>query len=194
MTGLDKILEQIHADAERKAAAQVADAQKAADAVLEAARADAERDAAHIAQDAEQKAEDLVQRAASAVELNRRRVMLETKQSAIRDTVAAARDALSALPDDAYFEVLLKLVARYSTQGDGELQLSARDLARLPADFEAAANKAARGTVTVSKAPCDLKDGFQLLYGGIDVNCSFDALFEAEADALQDIAGGILFA
>ena len=46
---------------------------------------------------------------------------------------------------------------------------------------------------TVSKTPCDLPDGFLLVYGGIDVNCTFDALFEAEADALQDIAGGRLF-
>ena len=44
-----------------------------------------------------------------------------------------------------------------------------------------------------SKTPCDLPDGFLLVYGGIDVNCTFDALFEAEADALQDIAGGLLF-
>ena len=74
------------------------------------------------------------------------------------------------------------------------MRLNAADLARLPAGFEDRLNKAVgRGHITVSKTPCDLPDGFLLVYGGIDVNCTFDALFEAEADALQDIAGGLLF-
>ena len=74
------------------------------------------------------------------------------------------------------------------------MRLNAADLGRLPADFEAQVNRAAgRGHITVSRTPCSLPDGFLLVCGGIDVNCTFDALFEAEADALQDIAGGLLF-
>lgn len=193
MTGLDRILEQIRADAERKAAAEAAHAQKKADAVLEQAAKEAEQDAAHITERAALDRADILQRAASAAELNHRRVLLEAKQSAIRDTVAAAKAALLALPDDAYFAVLLKLLKRYASGENGEMHLSAKDLARMPKDFEAAVSAAAPGRITVSKTPFDIESGFVLLYGGIDVNCSFDALFEAEADALSDLAGRLLF-
>ena len=90
--------------------------------------------------------------------------------------------------------MLARLAQKYAADGDAEMRLNAADLARLPAGFEDRLNKAVgRGHIAVSKTPCDLPDGFLLVYGGIDVNCTFDALFEAEADALQDIAGGLLF-
>ena len=38
-----------------------------------------------------------------------------------------------------------------------------------------------------------IPDGFLLVYGGIDVNCTFASLFEAAGDTLQDLAGGMLF-
>ena len=33
----------------------------------------------------------------------------------------------------------------------------------------------------------------EMVYGGIDVNCTFASLFEAAGDTLQDLAGGMLF-
>ena len=44
-----------------------------------------------------------------------------------------------------------------------------------------------------SNTPCNIPDGFLLVYGGIDVNCTFASLFEAVGDTLQDLAGGMLF-
>lgn len=38
--------------------------------------------------------------------------------------------------------------------------------------------------ITVSNTPCNIPDGFLLVYGGIDVNCTFASLFEAAGDTL----------
>lgn len=74
------------------------------------------------------------------------------------------------------------------------MQLNEKDLARMPQDFSAQLKMAVPGTnITVSNTPCNIPDGFLLVYGGIDVNCTFASLFEAAGDTLQDLAGGMLF-
>ncbi len=194
-TGLDRILEQIREQAEQQARETVAAAERDAAARLEKAAQAAEDEAAALEENGAAQAEDIRQRAQSAAAFGRRRTLLAAKQSAIRDTIAAAMAELRALSDGEYFAVLARLAQKYAVDGDAEMRLNAADLKRLPAGFEDRLNKAVgRGHITVSKTPCDLPDGFVLVYDGIDVNCTFDALFEAEADALQDIAGGMLFA
>ena len=151
-TGLDRIIEQILADAEAKAAEQVA-----------AAEEEAKKTLADAAAEAEQKANVLL---------------------------AELHD----LPDDEYFSVLLKLAQKNALPGDAEMQLNEKDLARMPQDFSAQLKAVVPGTnITVSNTPCNIPDGFLLVYGGIDVNCTFASLFEAAGDTLQDLAGGMLF-
>ncbi|MGI6275310.1 MAG: V-type ATP synthase subunit E family protein [Acutalibacteraceae bacterium] len=187
-------MEQIRADAEQKAGETVAAAEREAEALLEKAAQAAEAEAAEREASGAAEAEGIRRHAESAAVFSRRRTLLAAKQSAIRDAVAAAKSQLHGLSDGEYFAVLARLAQKYAADGDAEMRLNAADLARLPAGFEDRLNKAVgRGHITVSKTPCDLPDGFLLVYGGIDVNCTFDALFEAEADALQDIAGGLLF-
>ena len=120
--------------------------------------------------------------------------MLAAKQNAICDVIAAAQKELHDLPDDEYFSVLLKLAQKNALPGDAEMQLNEKDLARMPQDFSAQLKMAVPGTnITVSNTPCNIPDGFLLVYGGIDVNCTFASLFEAAGDTLQDLAGGMLF-
>lgn len=74
------------------------------------------------------------------------------------------------------------------------MQLNEKDLAAHAAGFFGAAESCCAGTnITVSNTPCNIPDGFLLVYGGIDVNCTFASLFEAVGDTLQDLAGGMLF-
>lgn len=194
-TGLDRILEQIRTQAEQQAAETVAAAERDAAALLEKAAQEAQAEVKALEADGAAQAEDIRRRAESSAAFSRRRTLLAAKQSAIRDTIAAAQTALHNLSDGEYFAVLARLAQKYAVDGNAEMRLNAADLKRLPVGFEDRLNKAVgRGHITVSKTPCDLADGFLLVYDGIDVNCTFEALFEAEADALQDIAGNMLFA
>ena len=47
--------------------------------------------------------------------------------------------------------------------------------------------------VSIAQEPANIDGGFILSYGGIEENCSFDAIFRSEREKLQDIVSGILF-
>ena len=173
---------------------QVAAAEEEAKKTLADAAAEAEQKANVLLADSEKVGADIKARAASTAEFTRRRTVLAAKQNAIRDVIAAAQKELHDLPDDEYFSVLLKLAQKNALPGDAEMQLNEKDLARMPQDFSAQLKMAVPGTnITVSNTPCNIPDGFLLVYGGIDVNCTFASLFEAVGDTLQDLAGGMLF-
>lgn len=138
-TGLDRIIEQILADAEAKAAEQVAAAEEEAKKTLADAAAEAEQKANVLLADSEKVGADIKARAASTAEFTRRRTVLAAKQNAIRDVIAAAQKELHDLPDDEYFSVLLKLAQKNALPGDAEMQLNEKDLARMPQDFSGAA-------------------------------------------------------
>ena len=48
-------------------------------------------------------------------------------------------------------------------------------------------------SLTLDEAPRDIDGGFVLIYGDIEENCSFEALFDAQKDRLQDEVRALLF-
>ena len=78
----------------------------------------------------------------------------------------------------------------------GQIRFNAADQKRLPAGFEkkiAAIAEKKGGALTVSQETCDIDGGFLLVYGGIEENCSFAAMFAAEKENLQDKVHTLLF-
>ena len=76
------------------------------------------------------------------------------------------------------------------------MQLNAKDLARLPADFRknvTAIADAKGGSLKLSEEPAKIDGGFLLNYGGVVENGSFEAIFEARADEFKDAVCAVLF-
>ena len=66
----------------------------------------------------------------------------------------------------------------------------------MPADFEKKIEAAAQengGSLTLQKEPKEIPDGFILVYGGVEENCTLKALFDAKKDQLQDRVNEMLF-
>lgn len=66
----------------------------------------------------------------------------------------------------------------------------------MPADFEKNIHAAAEekgGSLVLSREPKAIEDGFILVYGGIEENCTLKALLDAKKDELQDKVNEILF-
>ena len=97
------------------------------------------------------------------------------------------------LPDDEYFSLILQMIGKYSLPQDGTILFGEKDLKRLPADFASKINDAAKGKIALSDKAAAIDAGFILQYGGIEENCSFDAIFASEAENLSDRAGRLLF-
>ena len=95
-----------------------------------------------------------------------------------------------------YFLTLEKILKTYALAENGEIYFSAEDLARMPADFEKKIKTAAKekgGSLVLKKEPKAIADGFVLVYGGVEENCTLKALFDAKKDELQDKVNAILF-
>lgn len=194
MTGLETILSQITGDAEQEAAEQRSAAEQEAAELLAAAKEEAAKRTQAILQEGEQKAQEIRSRAESAAALERRNAMLSFKQQEIRNAIDSTRTALEELPDQEYFDLLVQLCARFAGEGKAEMRLNQKDLDRLPAGFEDTLKQALpQGEITISKEPCNIESGFLLVYGGIDINCTFRAIFEDMEGELRDAVGKILF-
>lgn len=194
MTGLETILNQINEDARREADEQTAAARAEADEIIAAAKEQAAKAAAEIIADGEEKAKSIRSRAESAAQLEHRNAMLTFKQQVIREAVDSTRGALENAPADEYFEVILQLVSRFAAEGSAEMRMNRRDLERKPGDFAEKLKAAAPKTdITISSEACDIDSGFILAYGGIDINCTFKAIFEDAEGELRDAVGKILF-
>lgn len=194
MTGLEKILAQIRSDSDNACA----DIKNRTDRQCDDIIANAQAQAALIIEAgdeaAKRKSNDIIDRAKSAADLEERSVMLRTKQEIISSALDSAREYLCTLPDEEYFDLILKLSAKYSEDGEGAMHFSQKDLSRLPADFESKLNKTVKGTVTVSKEPVSIDGGFILIYGGIEINCAFSSIFSAENERFSDEVAKLLFA
>ena len=85
------------------------------------------------------------------------------------------------------------MVEKFSLPQPGEIYFSAADLARLPADFDSRLEKAAKGALQRSSETRPIDGGFVLTYGGVEENCSIEALFYAAREELQDKVHALLF-
>lgn len=194
MAGIESITSLIKQEATENAEKIISEAKNTANEILADAKkaADEKSKAALISEKAE--ADAVISKAKSAAELQKRRDLLCAKQEIITEIIEKAKKTLSSLPDKEYFELLIKLVKKYETGQEGVLALGANDLKRVPSDFAESLKKASGGKLTLSKEPINIKNGFLLLYGGIDINCSFDSLFDENLEELTDKVSAIVFA
>lgn len=194
MTGLEKIVAQIKLDADNTAESIKAKSNAQCEKLLAEAQAEADTVIKNGEIKAQQKYDDIIARANSAAELEERKIMLFARQGVISDMVSKAMDGILNLPQDKYFELIYKMISRYSENADGIICLGENDLNRIPADFESKANSAAKGSLKLSQTPATIDGGFILTYGSVDVNCSFSALFSDNSEKISDAVAKLLFA
>ncbi len=190
MSGLDKILEHISSEAAENAKKIIDNAKAEAERILENDKAEGARLESQIGKQSELDVAAASKRIQSAADLKEKRMILEAKQKEIDSVIDAALEKLTGMADGEYFAYLEKMLDKYATGAEGTIRFSAKDLGRLPADFEA---KAAAHKLTLSKEPVNIGGGFVLVYGDIEENCSFEALINASREVLQDKIGQILF-
>lgn len=202
MTGLDKILEHIEQDANTAAKEVMDQARKKADEIMASAKAEGGKKCADIRAKSEADVTACLSRAKSAAVLQEKKAILKAKQNIINGMIDKAKEELLNLPADKYFDNILKMVKKYSLPQDGQIIFSKKDFARLPDGFEISlrkelSDKAGASLViskeTNSEESTKIDGGFVLVYGEIEENCTFDALFSAAKDILQDKVCAVLF-
>ena len=196
MTGLEKILDSIRADGDARSAAVREAAQKDCTRILEEAVKRADAQAAALTEKAQAERESILALAQSGAAQQKRQTLLAAKVALLNETLDDLLQTMLQLPAEEYFNAVIKLAAENAMAGECTARLNARDLARCPKGFEfalASALKTKGATCTLSSDIANIRGGVVLVYGDIEINCAFEALVEAKADALKAQIGEILF-
>ncbi len=196
MAGLDKIIGQIRQESDDIAARTVAQAREQAQGILSEAREAAQAECGRIEKRSEQAVKDTLERGRSAADLQKRRGILALKQRLVREVLDQALENMKNMDEKSYFEALVGLAAKSAMPGEGVIYFSEADLKRLPKDMEERLNQAVKekkASLKISREAREIEGGFVLSYGGIEENCSFDALFASAGEQLQDVVQKILF-
>ncbi len=197
MSGLEKIRDRIIQDAKGTADEKIKEAESKASEI----KSQAVREADDIAKSMEAKTDAEIkaysERVDSAIDLEHRTRILAAKQELIGDIITEAKKRIMNLKDREYCELILKLIEKNMRKGEeGVIYFSDDDFKRIPSGFSFDVNKVAAkngGELSISKETRKIGSGFVLSYGGIEENCTFDALFEEKKDDLTDIVQTILF-
>ena len=197
MTGLEKIIKAIETEAQANADKIIAEANEEANRLLSLAKEEAKQGVAIVAERPASEIKAIKNRAESAAKLLIRQKILDAKQQVINDIILKANNKLASLPDTEYFDIILQIVKKHAHPQAGIIMFSRADLDRLPKKFEKSLDEAIKGipnaSLTISKEDARLDGGFILVYGDIEENCSFEALFSEAKEELQDKVNAFLF-
>lgn len=196
MTGLDKMKSQILDEAKAAAEGKIAEAKAQAEETIRNAKEDAAKQTESILHKSKNDVSNYQERLESSIDLQKRTKILAAKQEVIAEVLEKARAKVEAMEAGEYFSMLLKMVEKYALAQDGEICLCAADIARLPEGFEAEVSRIAKekgGSLKLSGEGKQIKNGFILVYGGVEENCTINAMFDAKKDELSDIVHRLVF-
>ena len=91
--------------------------------------------------------------------------------------------------------MLRKICIKNITPGEYVMHLNSVDLARLPDGFEDSINSEIykKAAVFIKKEAADIENGFILSSDGVEINCTFRAVFDEHMDILKDRLNKELF-
>ena len=173
MNGLEKIVARMEADTQAACDALAASAAENAAAILRDCQAQADAVTRDSAQRAEAQAAEHLEHLNGSSQLACRQRVLAAKQQLIDEAFARAAQALAALPQAEYVDLLAALAAENGS-GDEELLLSAHDRETVGAAVVDAANAKRPGPAfRLSDETRDTGGGLVLRRDRVELNCSF---------------------
>ena len=173
MNGLEKIVARMEADTQAACDALAASAAENAAAILRDCQAQADAAAQGGAQRAAAQAAAHLEHLNGSSQLACRQRVLAAKQQLIDEAFARTAQALTALPQAAYVDLLASLAAENGS-GDEELLLSKTDRDAVGAAVVEAANAKKPGAAfRLSEETRDTGGGLVLRRGRVELNCSF---------------------
>ncbi len=195
MNGIEKLTQQICADAQVEIDALLADAKAQADAITADYAQRAETAAAEILRKGEAAAAQREERLISMAIMEGRKDMLAAKQDMLAKAFDLALEKLCNLPDEEYIALLTKLAISASTTGKEQLIFSQKDRTRVGKVVVSAVNEAVpNAKLTLSEQVRPILGGFILSDGDIEVNCAFETLVRLLRNEISNEVANVLFA
>ena len=198
MKGTDKIIAHIRADGDAEAKKIIDAASKQAEEKRAESFKAALSEYEKLMQAGNAECEDILSGSRRIAEMEAKKSVLSVKQEMISAAFDAAREEIVNMPRDKYTQFLARMAAEAAASGMEEIVLNARDKAEVGKAVCKAANEllSAKGTpgkLTVSEDTADISGGVIVRFGGIETNCSIDALIRQRRSGLSTEVAAALF-
>lgn len=190
MKGTEKIIAHIRADGDAEAKKIIDAASKQAEEKRAESFKAALSEYEKLMQAGNAECEDILSGSRRIAEMEAKKSVLSVKQEMISAAFDAAREEIVNMPRDKYTQFLARMAAEAAAGGMEEIVLNARDKAEVGKSVCKAANEllSAKGTpgkLTVSEDTADISGGVIVRFGGIETNCSIDALIRQRRSGLS---------
>lgn len=193
MTAQEIILKGIINEASKKAEEILNDAKEQADIILEKAKNGAKASSGEAVSSALKQAVTIKANANSAAALILRDARLKRKTREIDEVILSATEQIRGLPDEKYFGIILSMAEKRVEQKQGEIFLSEEDLKNRRTEYLTEGISKSGLMLTLSKNAADIKSGFVIKYGDIEINSSFEAIAAEKREQLEDAVNAALF-
>lgn len=198
MKGTEKIIAHIRADGDAEAKKIIDAASKQAEEKRAESFKAALSEYEKLMQAGNAECEDILSGSRRIAEMEAKKSVLSVKQEMISAAFDAAREEIVNMPRDKYTQFLARMAAEAVASGMEEIVLNARDKAEVGKSVCKAANEllSAKGTpgkLTVSEDTADISGGVIVRFGGIETNCSIDALIRQRRSGLSTEVAAALF-
>lgn len=198
MKGTEKIIAHIRADGDAEAKKIIDAASKQAEEKRAESFKAALSEYEKLMQAGNAECEDILSGSRRIAEMEAKKSVLSVKQEMISAAFDAAREEIVNMPRDKYTQFLARMAAEATASGMEEIVLNARDKAEVGKSVCKAANEllSAKGTpgkLTVSEDTADISGGVIVRFGGIETNCSIDALIRQRRSGLSTEVAAAMF-
>ena len=198
MKGTEKIIAHIRADGDAEAKKIIDAASKQAEEKRAESFKAALSEYEKLMQAGNAECEDILSGSRRIAEMEAKKSVLSVKQEMISAAFDAAREEIVNMPRDKYTQFLARMAAEAAASGMEEIVLNARDKAEVGKSVCKAANEllSAKGTpgkLTVSEDTAEISGGVIVRFGGIETNCSIDALIRQRRSGLSTEVAAAMF-
>lgn len=198
MNGAEKLVDRILKEGRQRADEITSNGQKKADEIIENAKQEAQKKVEAIEQKAREDAQEIKRRVRAVAEMEMRKDILAVKQQLMDQVFDQAMEQLKNLSTEEYQNMLLNLFIKTVDTGQEQVIIASGDHERVNQQFIDRVNQTLieqgkTGNLTLSGESRDIKGGFILKSGGVEINNSFEAILRMEREELEPKVAEILF-
>jgi V/A-type H+-transporting ATPase subunit E len=198
MMGMERIKAKILEDSENKAGQILEQARQQAEEIKNDALKESESIRAKILEDAEVDGKEIYRRMLSAAALEGRKELLKAKQEVVGACFDSAMQKIISLPDNDYQKLIEDMVLDAAKNEEGEILLAEQSKQRLNKDFlrninTRVASLGNSAKLVLSDECVKSAGGFVIRYGEMEINSTFEIMFEMLKPELENDVVGMLF-
>ncbi len=198
MSDPKRLIDKILSDAKNAAKQETDAAQVRADEIIKTAKQKAKNSAEKARLSALEEAAERKRRVKSVYDLEHKKGILAMKREVLDEAFKLTVDDIAALDDDRYFKLMTRLLMDCTETGEGAIMVAKNDAKRLSDGFIGLANDAlkkavGKGEVKRLKETCDRKGGFIFVDGGMEIDCSIEAVVALARESIETDAAARLF-